>query len=124
MLYTGIDYHRKYSVLRTLDASGTRVKNGRIEHDDPQAFAAYCAALPEISRVVMEACWNWGWLYDLLGDTPGVEDAALAHPYKTRLIADAQIKTDGLDTEALATLLRGNLIATAHAPSPAIRPKR
>ncbi len=33
----------------------------------------------------------------------------LAHPLKTRLIADAQIKTDRLDAFALGTLLRGNL---------------
>lgn len=124
MLYTGIDYHRKYSVLRTLDAGGTRVKNARIDHEDPTAFAAYFASLPEVSRVVMEACWNWGWLYDLLNETKGVEDVVLAHPYKTRLIADAQIKTDGLDTEALATLLRGNLIAAVHAPTPATRARK
>ena len=35
----------------------------------------------------------------------------LAHPFKTRLIADAEIKTDRLDARALATLLRGNLVA-------------
>jgi transposase len=124
MLYTGIDYHRKYSVLRTLDAAGNRVKNARIDHQQPEAFAAYFANLPEVSRVVMEACWNWGWLYDLLNETKGVEDVVLAHPYKTRLIADAQIKTDELDTAALATLLRGNLIATVHAPSPTTRARK
>ncbi len=40
----------------------------------------------------------------------------LAHPLKTRLIADAQIKTDRLDAYALGTLLRGNLVARAHIP--------
>jgi hypothetical protein len=40
----------------------------------------------------------------------------LANPLKTRLIADAQIKTDGLDAKALATLLRGDLIARAYVP--------
>lgn len=38
-----------------------------------------------------------------------VEEVVLAHPLKTRLIADAQIKTDRLDAFALGTLLRGNL---------------
>src|SRR5437588_12030916 len=36
-----------------------------------------------------EACWNWGWLYDLLDEIPQVEEVVLAHPYKTRLIAEA-----------------------------------
>lgn len=37
-------------------------------------------------------------------------------PAETRLIADAQIKTDRLDAHALGTLLRGNLVARAHVP--------
>jgi transposase len=48
----------------------------------------------------------------------------LAHPFKTRLIAEAQIKTDHLDALALATLLRGNLIAPAHVPNQATRARK
>jgi len=124
MLYTAIDYHRKYSVVRTEDATGNRVCSARIDQNEPAAFAGYFAGLPEPSRVVLEACWNWGWLYDLLGECDQVADRVLSHPYKTRLIADAQIKTDGLDTKALCTLLRGNLIAAVHAPSPATRARK
>jgi hypothetical protein len=67
----------------------------------------------------MEACWNWGWLYDLLAKIEQVGEVVLAHPHKTRLIAEAQIKTDRLDAQMLAKLLRGDLIAQSHAPSPA-----
>jgi len=124
MLYTGIDYHKRYSVVSTMDATGARVREARIDDNEPAAFAAYFQHLPEPSRVVMEACWNWGWLYDELGEIEGVDDVVLAHPFKTRLIADAQIKTDRLDARALATLLRGNLVATVHAPAPANRARK
>lgn len=124
MLYTGIDYHKRYSVVSTQDATGTRIREARIDENDPAAFAAYFGTLPEPSRVVVEACWNWGWLYDELGEIDGIEDIVLAHPFKTRLIADAQIKTDRLDARALATLLRGNLVATVHAPEPATRARK
>lgn len=124
MLYTGIDYHKRYSVVSTLDATGTRVREARIDANEPAAFAAYFKSLPERRRVVVEACWNWGWLYDELGEVDGIEDVVLAHPFKTRLIADAQIKTDRLDARALATLLRGNLVATVHAPAPANRARK
>lgn len=124
MLYTGIDYHKRYSVVSTQDATGTRVCEARIDDNEPAAFAAYFQRLPEPSRVVVEACWNWGWLYDELGAIDHVEDVVLAHPFKTRLIADAQIKTDRLDARALATLLRGNLLATVHAPDPANRARK
>ena len=55
-----------------------------------------------------------------------VEEVVLAHPLKTRLIADAQIKTDRLDAFALGTLLRGNLVPAATAllgaaPAPQIK---
>lgn len=124
MLYTGIDYHKKYSVASTFDAAGVRVKEARIDGNEPAAFAAYFRGLPEASAVVMEACWNWGWLYDELHEIQGVASVVLAHPFKTRLIADAQIKTDRLDARALATLLRGNLVAKVHAPDAANRSRK
>lgn len=124
MLYTGIDYHKRYSVVCTVDAEGRRVQSARIDQNEPAAFAAYFQRLPAPSRTVLEACWNWGWLYDLLHELAGVESVVLSHPGKTRLIAEAQIKTDRLDAEKLATLLRGNLVAEAHASSPAVRARK
>jgi transposase len=37
----------------------------------------------------------------------------VAHPLKTRMIADAKIKTDKLDAKTLAELLRGDLLPTS-----------
>jgi transposase len=111
-------------VVSTQDATGARVCEARMDDNSPAAFAAYFARLSEPSRVVVEACWNWGWLYDELGEIDCVEDVVLAHPFKTRLIADAQIKTNKLDARRLATLLRGKLLATVHAPDPANRSRK
>lgn len=41
----------------------------------------------------------------------------ISHPYKTRIIAEAKIKTDCKDSEALADLVRANLIPEAYVPS-------
>ena len=38
----------------------------------------------------------------------------LANPFKTRIIAEAQIKTDKVDARILADLLRGKLIPSVH----------
>lgn len=46
----------------------------------------------------------------------------MAHPLKTRLIADAQIKTARLDAFALGALLRADLVAQAHIPRRETRP--
>jgi transposase len=116
MNYTGIDWHKKYSVCYTVDEKGNRLAEKKIENSTPAGFADYFRTLPGPTTVVHEACWNWGKLYDWLEEMEEVEEVVLAHPHKTRLIADAQIKTDRLDAKALATLLRGNLIARVHIP--------
>ena len=48
----------------------------------------------------------------------------MAHPLKTRLIAEARIKTDTIDSEILAHLLRANLIPEAYAPDSETRDKK
>jgi transposase len=124
MIYTGIDYHKRYSVACTLDAQGHRLHEARIDGNAAAAFAAYFKHLGTPSEVVIEACWNWGVLYDLLEDTPGVAKVVLSHPAKNRIIAEAQIKNDGIDAHALATLLRGDFVAKVHVPSRDVRQRK
>lgn len=124
MNYVGIDIHKKYSVLVAVDGRGRELKRGRINGNTAFGFAQFFSGLAGPSKVVLEACWNWGRIHDLLQEIEGIEEVVLAHPAKTRLIADAQIKTDGLDAQALATLLRGNLIARAHVPGKATRQRK
>jgi transposase len=124
MRYVGIDYHKRYSVLCATDERGQEMRERRIAGNSAAGFAQFFAELGEPSKVVMEACWNWGWLYDLLGEVPQIQEVVLAHPYKTRLIAEAQIKTDRIDARVLARLLRGDLVAQSHAPCAATRARK
>jgi len=114
MNYVGGDIHKRYSVLCALDESGRKVGEARVEGNAPSGFARFFASLDGPSKAVVEACWNWGLIHDELEELEQVEEVVVAHPHKTRLIADAQIKTDRLDAKALGTLLRGNLVARAH----------
>ncbi len=116
MNYVGIDIHKKYSVLCAQDEQGRKIKEARIEGNSAEEYAGFFGSLEGRSKVVLEACWNWGLTHDLLEEIGQVEEVVLAHPLKTRLIADAQIKTDRLDAHGLGTLLRGNLVARAHIP--------
>jgi transposase len=124
MNYVGVDIHKRYSVCAAQDARGRLLGEARIEGNSVDGFVQYFQGLGGRSKVVIEACWNWGKLYDLLEALPQVSEVVLAHPLKTRLIAEAQIKTDKLDARALAMLLRGGLIARAHVPSPATRRRK
>lgn len=122
MNYIGIDIHKKYSVACVEDETGRVIKRARIEGNTAEGFRNCLGGEP--AKTVIEACWNWGKVYDTLEEIEGIEEIVLAHPLKTRLIADAQIKTDKLDAEALATLLRGNFVARAHVPDRATRQRK
>jgi transposase len=125
MNYVGIDIHKRYSVLvAVVDERGQELARGRISGNSPSGFAQFFSALCGPSKVVVEACWNWGRIHDVLSEIEQVKEVVLAHPLKTRLIAEAQIKTDSLDALALATLLRGNLIAPAHVPDRVTRARK
>ena len=45
--------------------------------------------------MVFEAGMNWHWLFETLERELSSERIVLANPFKTRIIAEAQIKTEG-----------------------------
>jgi hypothetical protein len=57
---------------------------------------------------------NWHWLFEILERELSLERIVLANPFKTRVIAEAQIKTDKVDARILADLLRGRLVPSVH----------
>jgi transposase len=124
MNYVGIDIHKRYSVCTAQDEQGRKLAVTRIDGNAASGFAQFFEGLGGESKAVIEACWSWGKIHDLLEELPQVIEVVLAHPLKTRLIASAQIKTDKIDSNALATLLRGNFIARAHIPAKAVRQRR
>ena len=61
--------------------------------------------------MVFEAGMNWHWLLEILERELPSERIVLANPFKTRIIAEAQIKTDKMDARILADLLRVRLVS-------------
>jgi transposase len=55
-------------------------------------------------------------MFDLLENLEEVESVTLTHAYKVRVIAEAKIKTDKIDAQVLAQLLRTNWIPAVHIP--------
>jgi transposase len=114
MNYIVIDIHQKYSVASVQDERGQIPRRELIEGNRVEGFRRCLGG--ERARAVIEASWNCTKIYEILEELEGMEGVVLANPLRTRLIADAQIKTDKVDAAALATLLRGNLVARAHVP--------
>lgn len=119
MYYVGVDYHKRYSVATVLDEAGTMLARRRLDNrlDDFRGFLApYDKA--EVKAVV-EATRSWGIPVDILEQL--ADRVVLANPGEVKLIAKGRIKTDKVDSLALAKLLRLDGIPEAYLRSRANR---
>jgi transposase len=118
MYYSGIDLHTDNSYITTQDDTGSVVKQERTENVE-QDIISYFGSLPGPHMAVVESTSGWYWLNGLL-EANGIE-LVLAHAKYLKAIAYAKVKTDKVDSQTLATLLRQNLIPRAHKISRELR---
>lgn len=111
MVYAGIDLHKRFSQIAVIDQEGELLKSERVENNTEE-FSEFLNEIGEPLEAVIEATGNWFWLLDLLEE--GNIKTTLAHPLKTKAIASAKIKTDSIDAETLAQLLRTNLVPESY----------
>lgn len=114
MLYIGVDHHTKTSHFTICDSAGNVLKRKNIP-SSKTAVAGILSQFEEEMKVVLEAGYNWGRMYDWLNEL--AEEVVLAHPMKVRAIAEAKKKNDNIDSETLVHLLRADLIPEAYACS-------
>jgi transposase len=123
MKYMGIDYHKQYFVATTMDEKGRIISKEKVSTDRNSIKRYFKKAGSEGEmKAVMEACYGWEYFYDEVDEL--VDELIMAHPLRTRLIAEARIKTDSIDSETLAHLLRADLIPQAYAPSAETRDQK
>jgi transposase len=111
MQYIGIDLHKKFSQFTILGEEGSILDRKKVENN-PEEIVSHLNNFDEPSKAVIEATFAWGWLADLL--TSRKIAVMLAHPQKVKAIASAKIKTDKIDADTLAKLLRSDLIPEAY----------
>ena len=118
MYYSGIDLHSDNCYMTTIDDSGAVVKQQRVENISDYVLN-YFHSLPGAHQAVVESTTGWYWLNDLLQDH-GIE-LVLAHAKYLKAISYAKVKTDKVDSQTLAILLRQGLIPQAHKISRELR---
>jgi len=121
MFYSGIDLHRDNSMITTINDSGTIINQQKLPNDQV-SLLNYFLSMGNEHRAVVEATANWYWLSDLLNDH-GI-DLVLAHAKYLKAISYAKVKTDKVDSQTLANLLRIGMIPTAHQITPELRALR
>lgn len=121
MYYVGVDHHKRTSYMTIMDEKGRVVKHGNLVNR-PEVVETFLGEIGGEMSAVVEAGPNWPVMYDWLAEM--VESVTLAHPSKVRVIAEAKIKSDKLDSKILAHLLRADLIPAAYAPGAVTREQR
>lgn len=102
MWHVGIDLHRQALVIAAVDDEGKARAARRIPCQNRQAILETMRSLQPF-RAVIEATGTYRWLHDLLAPLGTV---LLAHPLRLRAMVQRRSKTDKLDSQLLANLLR------------------
>ncbi len=108
-------------MITTVTADGERVAQVTLPNQRG-VLLQYFTQFTGPHKAVVEATGRWYWMRDLLVPT-GIE-LELAHAKLLKAIAYAKVKTDAVDSDTLAQLLRVGLIPRAHMISDAMRGPR
>jgi transposase len=112
MWHVGIDLHREFIVMAAVRDNGEIMEPVKIACQDTEAVLEAIRSLMPF-RAVVEASGTYRWLYDLLRPHGTI---MLAHPLRLRAMIQRRSKTDKLDSQLLAHLLRINQIPLAYVP--------
>jgi transposase len=112
MWHLGIDLHRRTVVMAAVHDSGETIEPRTFGCRDVDRIMEYVRGLQPF-RAVIEATSTYCWLYDLLSREGTV---LLAHPARLRLMIQRRAKTDRLDCQLLANLLRIDQIPLSYVP--------
>jgi transposase len=111
MKYVGVDLHRDFFVAVGQDSKGTELFKKRY-NNSIESVNELISLFSEPPKVVVEATRNWMWFIAALRER-GCQ-VQLAHPFRTKAIASARIKTDSIDAKTLCDLLRADLIPQSY----------
>jgi transposase len=116
MKYIGLDLHKKSIFATVLDGDGKILSKTKIgpKSRDICYYLKSQGTKDELS-VAMEASYNWPYYYRAAEEA--ADTIVLAHPLKTRIIGEAKIKTDKIDSKVLAYMLKAGMLPAAYVPS-------
>jgi len=109
-LVCGLDVHKDSTYATILDSEGKIVSQRRMSNE---AVLSYLSGY-RVDRIGMESSSQVAPLYRTL--TKNGYAVSVSHPKKTRYIAEAKIKSDRVDSKAIAELVRLDALPKAYMP--------
>ena len=116
MKYIGLDLHKKNIFATVLGEDGkilSRV-NIRSQREDLSYYLKKQGSGDDLA-VAIEASYNWLYYFRILETI--TDNITVAHPLKTRIIGEAKIKTDKIDSKVLAYMLRADMLPKVYIPT-------
>lgn len=110
--YCGIDLHSKEMYVCIVNSDGEIQEHKNIK-SNPEEFLKIIAPYREDIVVAVECIFTWYWLADLCQEEkiPFV----LGHALYMKAIHGGKTKSDRVDSEKIARLLKGGMLPVAHA---------
>jgi len=119
--FIGLDVHKTVIEVCAIDESGRRLFRRRIDCTR-EVLLKFAEELTAIDSIALEVTTNAWAVADLL--EPFVERVVVSNPMKTKAIAEAKVKTDKVDAEVLAQLLRCDYLPSVWVPDATTRSLR
>ena len=121
-MYTiGCDLSKKTSNFAVLNPEGILTQEIKLQNERKKILD-WIRSIPGPKELTFEATFNWPLVYELMKEE--VNQIHLAHPKKTRIIGEAEIKNDRLDASILARLTRSGFLPEAYTAPQDIRELR
>jgi transposase len=109
----GLDISKHTAEVAILRPGSDKPQRGRFAAR-PDAIRAFALKLGPQDQVVLESCTNALAFHRLLCQHAG--RVVVSNPLKTRVIAEAKVKTDKVDAEVLARLLAADFLPAVWVP--------
>ena len=119
--YCGIDLHVKTMYVCILDAAGQVLVHRNVQ-SNPDAFLETIAPYRDDLVVAAECMFTWYWLADVCA-AEGIA-FVLGHALAMKAIHGGKAKNDKIDSQKIASLLRGGLLPQAYVYPAAMRSTR
>src|SRR4030067_1548581 len=116
MKYIGLDLHKRSIFATVLDGDGNILSKANIgsKKGDLSHYLKRQGSGNDLS-VAIEASYNWLYYFRILESL--TDNITVAHPLKTRIIGEAKVKTDKIDSKVLAYMLRADMLPRVYIPA-------
>jgi transposase len=114
MKYIGLDLHKRNIFATVLGEDGKILSKANIS-SRKEDLSYYLKKQGNDISVAIEASYNWLFYFRIIEKL--TDNITVAHPPKTRIIGEARIKTDKIDSKVLAYMLKADMLPAVYIPT-------